>query len=290
MEGGGGGGEVGCQGRRAWEEQEEAGGGGGMLLLPPLRCWSRLGLARAGAGAGADHYASVGLWCSLCGGRTTLCNAAAPPRAVRLRCGHCLPTLCPAPWCFRRSVLCPAGSSLLVFPPRVRRRVQLRPLCLSVPPPRCVPVVSLPSSLLFLAPAGIRLALVQPTSGDVNLFVRVLPPTPGQPPNTARIGDVTGVALLDIRSPAQAAAVGPPGTVLRLLRARPTMHQSSLHIGVSKWGAIERARGDIELAVNEDVCLSDRVFGVLAGKEGGGEDGGLASRRGGGRPTAEVGE
>lgn len=101
---------------------------------------------------------------------------------------------------------------------------------------------------------------------------------------------MTGVALLDIRSPAQAAAVGPPGTVLRLLRARPTMHQSSLHIGVSKWGAIERARGDIELAVNEDVCLSDRVFGVLAGKEGGGEDGGLASRRGGGRPTAEVGE
>ncbi|GAB0495253.1 hypothetical protein MMPV_006552 [Pyropia vietnamensis] len=105
-----------------------------------------------------------------------------------------------------------------------------------------------------------RLGLVQPNSGEVNLFVRVLPSVPGQPSQTARIGDVTGVALLDLRSPAQVAAVGPPGTVLRILRARPTMHRSSMHIGVPKLGAIERAREGIQLAVNEEVLLSDRVF------------------------------
>lgn len=101
---------------------------------------------------------------------------------------------------------------------------------------------------------------------------------------------MSGVVLLDLRSPAQVAAVGPPGTVLRLLRARPTMHQSSLHIGVSKWGAIERAREGITLAVNEDVCLSDRVFNTLTKGRGGRNGGGIASGRGGGRPKAEVRE
>lgn len=131
---------------------------------------------------------------------------------------------------------------------------------------------------------------MQPTSGDVNLFVRVLPPTPGQPANTARIGDTSGVALLDLRSPAQAAAVGPPGTVVRLLRARPTMHQSWLHIGVSKWGAIERAREGIELAVDEEVCLSDRTYEVVSGTQGRALERTRPSDRGGRRPAAAVGE
>lgn len=41
------------------------------------------------------------------------------------------------------------------------------------------------------------------------------------------------------------------------------MHQGALHIGVNKWGAIERAREGIALSVNEEVRLSDRVYGVV---------------------------
>jgi len=112
-------------------------------------------------------------------------------------------------------------------------------------------------------PTGVPLAVVQPTSGDVNLLVRVLAPAPNQPPTVARIGDASGVALLDLRSPAQVAAVGPPGTVVRLARARPAVHHGALHIGVSKWGAIERQREGIDVVVDEAVRLSERTFGTM---------------------------